>query len=226
MSTPPSKPTPARRDIFTEYVATNHERMIVRYPDDDDGRLGRCFAEAADRLADTHEGRAHDDALLMPFLYLYRHAIELDLKHSIRFAVRLRRNNAEDDPRLEESAVGERLKRKHGHRLMALVAELDAHMQVLGFDPLPRDIRRTFELISTTDKNGESFRYTGTLAKDQDFIDFGRLAYALKSAYQLCSAASDMLSVYEDGQLDMLAHQQALEAEYAADLRAEFEDYY
>ena len=50
----------------------------------------------------------------MPFLYLYRHAIELDLKHAIQYAAQLRRNNGELQPELAPDAVAERLKEKHG----------------------------------------------------------------------------------------------------------------
>ena len=49
---------------------------------------------------------------LLPFLYLYRHAIELDLKRAICFAARLRRKADETDATLSVEAVTERSKNK------------------------------------------------------------------------------------------------------------------
>lgn len=47
-------------------------------------------------------------------------------------AARLRRNKNESDPDLEPTTVNDRLKYKHGHRLMALAAELDKHLRAAG----------------------------------------------------------------------------------------------
>lgn len=215
-----------RRDIFTEFPATDRAGLIVRYPREGGDRLAYCFAHAAERLASTFRGEAPDDALLMPFLYLYRHAIELDLKHAIRYAARLRRNNGEFEPELTRDAVVERLQKKHGHRLMALVDELDAHLRALKQSPLPTEVRRLFTRISASDPSGEAFRYGSGLPDSRDQIDFPALAAALKEAYNISSAASDVLSAYEEYQSDMLEEQRSFEAEYAADLRAEFQDWY
>ena len=65
--TRPSQQQP-RRDIFTEFPATDHAGLIVRYAGDGANRLGHSFADAAERLASTFGGQAPDDALLMPFL--------------------------------------------------------------------------------------------------------------------------------------------------------------
>jgi hypothetical protein len=192
--------------VFTQFPASAHDGLIVRYPDRDDGRLGYCFADAANRLANSYEG-APDDALLLPFLHLYRHAIELDLKYAIRYAARLRRNNGETGPELDATAVAERLQRKHGHRLMALVDELDKQLAALELPPVPADVRRTLELVSATDPKGESFRYPDALPAAQDNINFYALAEAVRGAYEVTSAASSMLSQLEDAQQEVLAMQ-------------------
>lgn len=214
-----------RRDIFTEFPAVNAAGLIVRYPREGGDRLAYCFADAAERLASTFSGGAPDDALLMPFLYLYRHAIELDLKHAIRYAARLRRNNGELRPELAPDAIAERLQKKHGHRLMALLDELDAHLRALEESPLPTEVRRLFTRVSASDPSGGAFRYGSGLPDGQDQIDFPALAAALKEAYNISSAASDVLSAYEEYQSDMLEEQRSFEAEYEADLRAEFQDW-
>ena len=239
-----TRQTPAqpRHDIFTEFPATSHAGLIVRYPGDGADRLPHSFADAAERLASTFTGQAPDDALLMPFLYLYRHAIELELKYAIRFAARLRRNNGEDDPSLTAEAVSERLKKKLGHRLMPLLDELNRQLGALGQPPVPVEVRRLLERISTADQTGETFRYGPGLPDGQDHIDFPALADKLKQASDTLVGASVMLDAYEDEQSirleeqrefeaeyasDMLEEQReeqrALEAEYAADMRAEFE---
>src|SRR3954451_6984761 len=163
MTMPPSKPSPPRKDIFTEFPATGPGSLIVRYADDHDGRLGYCFAEAADRLAATHRGSAPDDALLLPYLFLYRHAIELDVKHSIKFAAQLRRNEGDTAPEVLEPDLTDRLKHKHGHRLLALVEELDKHLTALKLETTPSKVRRTLNLVARVDPKGEGFRYAGSL---------------------------------------------------------------
>lgn len=226
MTTPPSGGSPGgqpRRDIFTEFPGSDHATLIVRYPSEDGGRFSFCFADAADRLAASYRGQAPDDALLMPFLYLYRHAIELDLKHSIRLAARLRVNNSETDPTLQASALDDRLRNKHGHRLMALLEELDKHLVALEIPPVPKNVRRVLDLISRSDRSGESFRYPGSLPAGQDSIDFPALAAAIKDAYRACSATAEMLWFYEDHQQDALEEARMVQAEHLAELRSEFE---
>ena len=220
------QPKQVRRDIFTEFPATDRASLIVRYPRESGARVGYCFAAAADRLASTFRGSAPDDALLMPFLYLYRHALELDLKHSIRYAAQLRRGNGELDPELAPVAVEERLRRRHKHRLMALVDELDLHLKALEQDTFPSEVRRLFTRISVSDPRGESFRYGDGLPEEQDQIDFPALAEALKEAYNITSAASDVLYAYEEYQRDMLEEQRAVEAEFEAEMRQEFESWH
>jgi hypothetical protein len=86
--------------------------MIVRYPTAAMARSGGSSPEAAGRLAAPHRGAPVDDTLLLPFLYLHRHAIELDLKRAVCFAARLRRKADETDPTLSVEAVTERSKNK------------------------------------------------------------------------------------------------------------------
>jgi hypothetical protein len=218
---------PPRRDIFTEFPSHSYDGALIvrRYPEWDDRALGWFFAEAADRLAASHRGAPVDDTLLLPFLYLYRHAMELELKRAIRFAARLRRNNGETDSTLSAQAVNERLKIKHRHSLMALVDELDRHFRALGEPPFPAEGRRMFTLIAASDRRGEAFRYPGRLPDGQDYIDFPKLAAALKQTYRTAETALDGLSAYEQDQYEMLADQYTLEAEYSEDIGEELQNW-
>lgn len=213
---------PKRRDVFTAFPATTHDRLIVRYPDGNDGRLAFSFAESANRLAGTFAGEAPDDALLLPFLYLYRHAIELELKHSIKYAARLRRNGGDVDPDLDNDKLAAHLKQKLGHKLLPLVDELDKHLVALKQPRMPSSVRSTLNLISSADRLGESFRYEGSLPDEQDYIDFLALAQAVADAYQVTAAAADLLSVVEDNQRDWFAEKDEFEQEMRADMEAEY----
>jgi hypothetical protein len=88
-----SKQQRSRRDILTEFPASEYAHLIVRWGHrHDDGAVAYGFSEAADRLAESYKGQPRDDIILLPFLYLYRHALELELKMQIQFAARLRLN--------------------------------------------------------------------------------------------------------------------------------------
>lgn len=224
MTTPRTRNPQTRRDLLTQFPVTDHADLIVRWPGDD-GRLAYSFAEAAHRLARTFTGSAPDDALLMPFLYLYRHAIELELKQSIRYAARLRRNLAPGDGDLDPSAVNEKLKAKLGHRLMALADELDQHLLVLDVPVAPASVRVTLELLSSADRVGEAFRYSGSLPQSLDDVDFPALSTALAEAYGVLAAAPTMLENVEDAQEEGLSIQAELSAEFEEEMRAEFDDY-
>lgn len=213
------EPQRRRRDIFTEFPAINHAGLIVRYPSGGHGRLSHAFANAAERLALTFRGDPADDAMLMPFLYLYRHAIELELKHAIQYAAMIRRADGEESPELVPDAVADRLQNKHRHRLMALVDELDVHLNGATSASCSAGGPR----VAHANRGQRSFRYGTGMPESQDHIDFPGLAGALKGAYNIAVAASDILSAYEEFQQDRMAEARSMEADYAAEMRAEFE---
>jgi hypothetical protein len=209
-----SSPRASRRDIFTHYPAGAYREQIVRFPSDNNALLAMNFADAADRLAATHRGRAVDDGLLLPYLFLYRQALELSLKHCITLAASLRRNEGHVDPLVDEEAMLDRLKKKHGHRLMALVDELDKHLTALGLELTPTSARRTLTLVATSDPSGENFRYAGRLPQEQDHIDFPKLTAAVADAYKKTSTARGVLSVIQDYQYDAQEEYRAAMADY------------
>lgn len=216
-------PDPKSPKLFTLFPGKNYDGLIVRYPFDSDSRMEYSFAEAAERLAATYEGRPADDAILFPWLFLYRHAIELSLKESIRLSAALRRNAGENDERLGSRVVRERLRSKHRHSIGALVHELNQHLRALGLALLPGDTMRMLTALATADPKGESFRYAGSLPDSQDAMDFYEFSAAVKEAYSITSATYDMLDYYASQQADWLEDMRALEREYEADMQADFE---
>jgi hypothetical protein len=222
------------QDLFTEFPATTHDRLIVRYPDAMTN-LEHSFSDAAERLADSYKGRAPDDALLLPFLYLYRHAFELNLKGCIELAAACRVLEGDDeDGSLEPAEVQRRLHHVHGHKIMALFEELDGHLKALGFDPIPKESRKLHTLLSNTDPRGESFRYDrsmpGRLGDSGDDVDFIALRTALRDGFGLAQGALSMLDDAFQNLCDAREEHRAVEAElraeFEAEMRAEFEDYY
>jgi hypothetical protein len=227
--TSPTDGKPEQAVLFTLFPATTHARLIVRYPFQTDSALAMQFAEAADRLAQSFLGRPIDDAILLPWLYLYRHAIELSLKSSIKYAAGLRRNNGEQDLKLDPGAVADRLKRKHAHSLGALVNELNEHLGALELSKIPRATMKLLTVLGMADPSGEAFRYVGNLPVTQDHIDFPRLTAAMKEAYGIASSALDLLDHYGQLQTEWLDEMHQIEADmradFEADMQAEYGDY-
>ena len=213
-----------RRDVFTQFPATGADSLIVRYPFEGDDRLAYSFAATADRLVSTFTGSPSDDAMLLPYLYLYRHAMELELKQTIRYAARLRRAKGESDPGLAPDTLNDHLKGRIGHRLMALVDALDLHLKALDLERTPKSVRETLELISNADKMGVAFRYSGSLPDTQDNINFGALAATVQGAYQLLAAAQAVLSAFADDLRDYQEYEDEMMRDYEEEMRRDFEE--
>jgi hypothetical protein len=224
MSSPRDERPQPRRDVFTQFPAAGADNLIVRYPFAGDGRLAYSFATTADRLVSTFTGSPSDDAMLLPYLYLYRHAMELELKQAIRYAARLRRAKGDSEPGLAPDTVNGHLKDRMGHRLMALVEALDLHLQALDLERTPRNVRQTLQLISNADKMGVAFRYSGALPNTQDNINFRALASSVQGAYRLLAATQDVLSAFEDDLRDFQEYKNEVHRDYEDEMRREFED--
>jgi len=193
----------------------------VRFPYQDDSDVEFGFAEAARRLAATFSAQPIDDVILLPFLFLWRHAIELSLKVQIRYAARLRRLNGDDEDKLGAEAVGARLIKTH--RIGQLARELAEHFANLDLPAMPQETKRTLDWLVAADPNGLAFRYSGELPDTQDFIDFAQLSKSLEETYNMVSLGLDVLSAYGESQDEFLAIQQEQRAEFEAEMRAEYE---
>lgn len=208
-------------DFFGQFPAAGTEGLIVRRPMPDLAALAYGYAEAADRLASTHKGRAPDDVILLPYLYLYRHACELTLKSAILRATYVRRVRGDADDSLQVTAVVERLKANLRHRLVALMDELDTHMLALGVERLPKSTRKVLQDLAALDPKGESFRYAEGLPDRQDYMDFTKLSVTVEDGYQVASCAVDILGEVEEYYRDLRGEAAQAEADLLAELMLE-----
>lgn len=208
--------------LFKVFPGNDRRSLIVRYPYQNDDALEFGFAQAAKRLAATFKAQPIDDTILLPFLFLWRHAIELALKGQIRYATRLRRLNGDDSPDLDADKVNQRLTKTH--RIGQLAKELAKHFAALDLPSMPEETRLTLEWLVAADPNGLAFRYSGGLPDTQDFIDFLQLSAAMEETYNMVAAGADVLDAYGDAQAEYLDIQREQQAEYEAEMR-QFMDY-
>lgn len=203
-------------DLSGQFPAKEYRRLIMRDAYIDDGFLAFQFAEAGDRLAKTYRGQAPDDSILLPCLFLYRHAIELALKEAIRYATGSRRDNGDTEPGLDRETVAGKLRsRALGHQLGALTDELDSHLEALNLPLTPAETRQVIAVLQLADPEGMSFRYSDELLSGEQRLDFPGLHQAVKGVYEAISATIDMLDYYSQSQSEM-------RADYEADMQALF----
>lgn len=217
---PPQSP-----HLFKVFAGKDRQGLIVRYPYQDDADVAFGYVEAAKRLAASFQGQPLDDTILMPFMYLWRHAVELSLKHQIKLAAKLRQANGEQDALLDPDRLRGWLMRTHSMRDLA--TELAGHFAQLDLPEMPNDTRRTLSWLIEADPKGQTFRYSGGLPDTQDFIDFLALSRCLEETYNMVSVGIDVLWAYSAMQEDFLAERHEVEAEmraeYEAEMRAEYE---
>ena len=167
------------------------------------------FFEAAHRLIRSARDGEDREQVLLPILYLYRHAIEQLLKRIVHEAAALRRAHGESDESLSHAVVQATLERQIRHDIRKLLAKIDAHFEVLQAAPISARSRRLLELLIETDNRGNAFRFAGQLTEQHISIDLIRLSADLDSLYWELTGAVDYL--------DSLTSAQSEWNEYAGD---------
>lgn len=188
----------AMQRFLAQFPVTSNERPIVRYTFEHDGLLAYSFQTTARRVAATFTGSAPDDLLLMPYLYLYRHAIELALKDSIVYAAGVRRYRGDTDLELDPAELAKRIKnpRDLGHRLPALLDELDTHLTALDVERMPEKTDQLIRALAAADPDGQQFRYRTNPPTEQLYIDFDNLTEQLDEALGIVGAVKDVLEAF------------------------------
>lgn len=183
--------------LLRRFPSTAYGNLIVRYPFQRTSDYAYAYHEAAKRLASTFAGDSVDDAIILPFLLLYRHAYELRLKHLIKYLAAVRRRYREPgNARLSTEAVAKRLRYEYRHKLKPLLDELLEHYEALDLpDGLPDGIVETIELLHDADSTGMAFRYDNELPDTQEHTNFPALAEMLDNKLEMLSLVED----YVDG---------------------------
>ncbi len=74
---------PNRLRFFARFPSSEYKSRVVAYPGYDRAQYAIDFQHSASTLANSMAGKPEDDRLLMPVLFLYRHAFELRLKEML-----------------------------------------------------------------------------------------------------------------------------------------------
>lgn len=190
----PQKPTKPLR-LLESVPNKVHNRLVVRYPHQTDCDSAFSYRFAAKRLAETLVGEAIDDLILLPFLMLYRHAFELELKNLVRSLVNTRITYVDARTvELEQALSNERFTSQLGHNLHKVLNEANKHYKSLDLDePFPKDLEMVIGMLHEADSSGTAFRYAGQLPDTQEAADFPDLAALLDQQYDSLVALTDLV---------------------------------
>ena len=191
---------------------------------EDDSTLAMGFASAADLIVDDWERGARDDSMAVPMMYLYRHAMELALKQSVRDVATRLRAAKDADPNIVSEKVDQRLaSRELGHSLAALAGELQRLLARLNIQTLPDEVMATLDALHKSDATGEAFRYSlhresGGFAQtrpEQLRVDIVALRARLRESFGIIVyGLSGVLEAHDDYRAELLSYAEDLSGEY------------
>lgn len=189
----------------------DYSRLVVLYPYQTDDHYAGAYHFAANRLASTFGGEPVDDQLLLPFLALYRHAFELQLKNTIRSLVKLRAEYLEGwTPELTEAISEKRFRDNNqlGHNLYKLLNDAKRHFAALNLpEKFPKSVESIISKLHEADKAGTALRYAGALPTTHEYVDFPDLVELLDREFDLLSVVID----YAEGCCEYLPTKSELE---------------
>lgn len=218
--------------IFTNFPSSGFKSSVVHNADLDLHAVEFGYVTAAQRLGESmKEHSPIDDLVLIPFMFLWRHAVELTLKNQLRSAIAIYSFINVDEAKADLERVKSLLERKHN--LSQLFNELKIQFDKLDLPWHENSDIRIFHMLADSDTNGQAFRYAGDAKNDQSHIDFDKLAEALDKQYTHLSGGAGMLSERWDqiqDELEEIRFAQAeeraeFEAEMKADIQAELREY-
>ena len=182
---------------LTQKLTTlDQRRLIVLRPYQNDRDYANAYFNSAERLAATFTSEPIDDLILIPFLMLFRHGMELQLKNAVRELISLRKTYlGHSGERLEWDALSERLVGKHSHRLEPVLNEVREHWDALDVsEDFPNDVVELVTMLHEADKSGQAFRYAGALTEHAAYIDFPALVEFLVDRKGRLYAAIDYIT--------------------------------
>lgn len=187
------RPTPKPTRLLSSVPNRAYERLVVSYPYRRTTDYAYFYEESAKRLAGTFTGQPEDDTILMPFLFLYRQAFELRLKHLISYFAAVRMTyELGPTPALLRLQDDQHLKEKFGHNLYKLLNECKMQFEALSVEwTFPNSVERVVIMFHDDDGSGMAFRYAGQLPNVQEYADFPDLAALLDREYSALSLLED-----------------------------------
>lgn len=187
------KRAPRSTAVMGNAPATTYRNLIVRYAHRDAGDFAFFYEESAKRLASTFNGKPEDDIMLLPFLYLYRQAVELRLKSHIQYFASIRMTYVDGvTPELRDAASAEWLRKRFGHKLDRLLAEAKVHYEALSEGrPFASEMEQFVLAFHEDDATGVGFRYAGNLPDVQESADFPALVDWLDTGFTNLSLLED-----------------------------------
>ena len=178
--------------IFSQSTSDGMPDLVVYYPGQSGKEYVLAYYDAAMRLASTFKGQANDDLVLLPFLTLFRHAFELQLKITIKDLVALRIEFGEGLAADLDSDRSDEALKAMGHNLHKLLNIVEIHYEGLKLpQPFPESVKSIIMKIHEADHDGTAFRYSGLLGGVQERIDFPGFADRLSKEFILLESISE-----------------------------------
>lgn len=159
-------------------------------------------------LAMTGE-REHNDVVVYPIIFCWRHYLELALKHSVRMVRVL--TSTEGTAKLNE------------HRLMSLWEELRPHLPDLGASR--NDIKvvtRTIQYLARFDPESLAFRYPTDQEGNSTQEDVPSLIN-LRALHETMEGIANWLDAGISEMTERLSVEAELQAQYESEMEAEYE---
>lgn len=164
-------------------------RIAVEVPD--------MYREAAHRLVRTASGGEDAERVLLPVLYIYRHAVETMMKFAIAQSASLLVERGQAEP-AAPAALAKRIQRDYRHKVRDLLGLLNDSLADLGMEPVETRAARFLDLLADIDPGGNAFRFAHQLPDIRISLDLPRLLAEFDHAYDALFAVREYLIVQID----------------------------
>ncbi|HJP89154.1 MAG TPA: hypothetical protein VJ850_08985 [Candidatus Limnocylindrales bacterium] len=138
---------------------------IVAWMPVDYGFYAQSYRYVGEGMIDKAHEEQLEDFYVYAIGYIYRHALELALKHVnyvVERSLAARANVGLLDPadRLTQAQVDEQMADLPSHRLLPLLNRLEKRYQLIkGAEPLDPEVRAVIEAVGQFDPDGQKFRF-------------------------------------------------------------------
>lgn len=183
-------------EILNEkYASTSMKTLVQLNPYEDMGYFAMHYRECADRLAASHRGGdPRDDAILMPFLTLYRQAYELLLKDLALCIAAHRVHSGDHSSQYSRTNMEQTIRsRPWGHNLDTAFTWVTNEIDQLNLsdDDMPDELTKAVELLHQIDPTGTAFRYPPENLSQSLNVDLKKLQTDLSDGYHWLEAVYD-----------------------------------